>query len=84
MVKYKSYVEVCFFNDRGDLTPPHNFSLCPRVSYYRPELVIGDLRLLVYSCGDDEESYDFMTKEKANSLAKKIASHLGIEAKLRE
>lgn len=69
----KPYVEVCHYDDRGDPNPPNN---------YRPELVVANLRLLL-DFRKYDENRSCMKKEKANSLAKEIASELGIEARLK-
>ncbi len=76
MTQERPYVEVCYYGDRGDPLPPNN---------YRPELVTGELRLLL-----DWREPEFsqsnnngcMPKRRANDLARRIADRLGIEAKL--
>jgi hypothetical protein len=72
MVRNKPYVEVCYYDDRGYPSPPNN---------YRPELIVGSLTLLL-DFREYSENNGCMTKKKANSLAKRIASGLGIEARL--
>jgi len=71
MANVKPYVEVCHYDDRGDPGPPNT---------YRPELVFGEQRFLP---DFREFPNGCMSKEKANSLANRIASQFGIEAKLR-
>jgi len=72
MKKDKPYVEVCVYNHWDDPSPPNN---C------RPELVVGNVKLLPDF--RDYVPYAYMTKKRANLLAKKIASRLGIEARLK-
>jgi len=74
------YIEVCFYGDRGDPSPPNN---------YRPEIVAGDLRLLPLNVGEQDfatlqEHNGCIPKDEANAIADRIAKALGIEVRLAE
>ena len=71
----KCYVEVCFYGDRGDPAFPNN---------YRPELVSRQTTVSLTDVNNTRcfEHNGCMPKRRANTIARRVASSLGIEVKL--